>query len=316
MNKNERFNPVQYLSTANEDETSKVLEMAYHFENIDTDTLPETTDVEAVVDQQLVDLDNMYRNMHDVEERLKNIAHEGIITPESAEGIEKDYPGTIVNAPISIEGREGTSIDFKASVENMKRLQLGLIIGAIISTIALLLNWVTRKIKKSSDSAKNITANVNILTNLLSKKDVDIPALFKEGLNKETASEQSKRIVICVRAILGDNVSQEQVDKVFKGNRVTFADLLANSDIRIQKQVKCEVLSSKDGIKVVEEDLKFLTSSQVDFYKFIEDCAHFSNDIPRWMTGLKEHGGFGRRCAAATSKRQWRRQRTQAAGRR
>lgn len=294
MNKNERFNPVQYLSTANEDETSKVLEMAYHFENIDTDTLPETTDVEAVVDQQLVDLDNMYRNMHDVEERLKNIAHEGIITPESAEGIEKDYPGTIVNAPISIEGREGTSIDFKASVENMKRLQLGLIIGAIISTIALLLNWVTRKIKKSSDSAKNITANVNILTNLLSKKDVDIPALFKEGLNKETASEQSKRIVICVRAILGDNVSQEQVDKVFKGNRVTFADLLANSDIRIQKQVKCEVLSSKDGIKVVEEDLKFLTSSQVDFYKFIEDCAHFSNDIPRWMTGLKEHGGFGR----------------------
>lgn len=296
MNINERFNPVQYLSIANEDDIPKVLEMAYHFENIDSDTLPETTDVEDTVDQQLVDLDNMYRSMHDVEERLKNIAHEGVITPESAEGIEKDYPGTIVNAPISIEGREGTSVDFKASLENMKRLQLGLIIGAIISTIALLLKWVTRKVTQMRNDKNQLKTAVDGLSNLLAKTNLDVVELFKEGMDRQstTASATAIGVAETIKEILGDNVSLEQVTKIFGTGRVTYATLLANSDIRIQKQVKSEVLSTKDGIKLVEADTKFLASGKNDFYKFVEDCSHFSNDLPRWMTGLKEHGGVGR----------------------
>ena len=178
MQRIERFNPVAYLSTSNESSEDKVLEMAYHINTIKPEELPETSEVAATIDQELVDLDNMYRSMNELDERLKTIAHEGVIKPDIIADIEKQYPGTIVTDSTGVEGRSVGNVDFKASVESLKVLRLGMLIGALIAAIGILMKWASKKVADFRNKRNNATEQLANLGNLLRHRDIDIFNIF------------------------------------------------------------------------------------------------------------------------------------------
>lgn len=296
MKPDQRFDPTKYVSTAVEDDNPKVLQMAYHLSTIDEAELPARSDIQSIVDQELVDLNNLYTDMKEFETRLKEIAHEGVITPEQAQLISKKHPEAIVTTRAGVEGRGETAIDFQASLENMNRIKFGLIIAAIISAITLLLKWVSNKVSSAKEQRINAQAATKSINTLLKKTDIDIVQVFKDSLAQTEVqqSEQNRQIVFAIKQILGAGVTTEQVVKAFGSGEVNYARLLVNSDINIQRQINTVVLATPEELECISQDTKFLVTEKPNFSVFITDCAHFSNDIPRWLTGMKDGIGVGR----------------------
>ena len=293
MHRFERFNPAQYISTSTESSDDKVLEMAYHINSVKPEELPETSEIAATIDQELVDLDNMYRSMNELDERLKTIAHEGVIKPDIIADIEKQYPGTIITDSTGVEGRSTGNVDFKASVESLKVLRLGMLLGALIAAIGVLLKWASKKFVDMRGKRTNSTEQIKNLDNLLKHGDIDIVNIFKAGSLEEPGNNKEKAVVDCIRGLLGKEVTLETVKRVFTNNTVTFAKLLAECDEHTRVRLNSEVLSEPNGLDMVKEDIDLLRSHRNDLLKFNDDCYKFSNDIPRWFVAMKDGYGVG-----------------------
>lgn len=293
MQRIERFDPVAYLSTSNESSEDKVLEMAYHINSVKPEELPETSEVAATIDQELVDLDNMYRSMNELDERLKTIAHEGVIKPDIIADIEKQYPGTIVTDSTGVEGRGTGNVDFKASVESLKVLRLGMLIGALIAAIGILMKWASKKVVDFRNKRNNATEQLANLGNLLRHRDIDIVNIFKAGSSDEPGNNKEKAVVDCIRGLLGNDVTLETVQRVFSGNTVTFARLLTECDERTRARMNSDVLTEPNGLDMVREDIALLRGHRNDLLNFNSDCYKFANDIPRWFTAMKDGYGVG-----------------------
>lgn len=304
MNNTKRFDPARYLTTAIETRDQQLLQMAYNLIPVRQEELPVKSEIELTIDQELVDLDNLYQSMHDIDCRLKAIAHEGTITELTATEISEKYPGVIVTNPTALEGRTDTAINLVASVENLNRMKLGMLVGALVTIIGMLLTWIKRKGgKTSSVNLTTVNNSPKALSGLIDKTRVDLVQTYKTYLrlkdnNTVEDNKYPNQFYLAVgRAmdeILGPNATLEQVTAVFSGGEVTYASIFANSGQTLGSVISREILMTPDSLVKLQEDSKFLETGRHDFKKFVDDCAIFSNEIPRWIGGLKDNGGVGK----------------------
>lgn len=299
-----RFNPVSYVTVANEDKADDVVQVAYNLSSPTFEELPVKNDVEATVDQELVDLDNLYQDMHDVDTRLKTIAHEGHIGETAAEEISEKYPGVIVTDPTALEGRGGEVINLSASVENLKRVKLGLLVSALISIIGILLAWVKRTRNKTKPlSGDAATQAPVVLSGILNKTDIDIPLLYTKYLDIKNNKNHNQgpstvkfytTVGNAIEELLGRDASIEKVKQVFSGKAVTYASIFANCGPQLHHIINREMLTEAEGLTSMEKDTKFLETGRYEFRSFVDDCAKFSNEIPRWLNGMKDGVAVGK----------------------
>lgn len=297
MRKSKGFDVISFVTESGSDYDERIMNIAYNLEPPEPVIKEEVTEV---VDQQLEDLKIFYTNLNKVEQHLKAVTNDGVVTRERQALIDKDFPGTISQIVTSTEGklnRDLGTVQLEACVESLKFIKIISAIAAMLAAIVMVQRWLSRKKRDIDIEPDKVGKSLTNYNSVVSRSGLDIPKLYELGIqnkkdqpNNPPSSQDllAGKVVFYVQGILGTTVTQEQVNRAFGSKQLNWKELFLNSSSIKQNNFNIPVFLNKGLVSIVQSDTGFLSESKTDFNKFISDCNRFVNDMSRWVGALSD----------------------------